>query len=85
MSEPNRDLYLTAARAWCRHKFPYGGGEPEKHYRLGTEGERQHIEYDASSTANESWLRVIVDVVVAAVGRDVPALVAEVVEAPADD
>lgn len=60
------DLYMAAALAYCRHKFPYGGDAPEDHYRDGAAGVRQHLEYDARGTAQEPWLRTLVDAVVEA-------------------
>jgi hypothetical protein len=55
------DLYMLAARAYCLGKFPYGY-PPDQ-----VEDRERHIAYDTRSTAEEGWLRAVVDAVLAAV------------------
>lgn len=56
----SEDIYLAAARAYCVTKFPYDGS-----YANGDAGRQRHIEYDAAGTAEDPWLRAVVDAVVA--------------------
>lgn len=57
MTDPD-PTYLTAARAWCLAKFPYDHADQA--------AREQHLAYDAASTADEPWLRALVDAVRAA-------------------
>ena len=52
MTDPD-PIYLTAARAWCTARFPYD--------HATAEAREQHIAHDAASTADEPWLRAVVD------------------------
>lgn len=60
-STPPADPYMAAARAYCQDRFPYNGAY------ISPNGAAEHLDYDARSTAEERWLRVVVD---AALGRE---------------
>lgn len=74
MTIDRHSLYLTAADAYCRAKFDY---DPRV-YSNGALGASAHLARDARDTADEHWLRAVVNAVV-------DALVAEVERTPIDD
>lgn len=59
----SEDIYLAAARAYCVTKFDYDAAS----YWNGDAGRERHIEYDAAGTAEDPWLRAVVDAVVAGI------------------